>query len=230
MYPQAQPDPRNWKAGELVHGIGQNLGAQKENKNVFFLGGNRYYHLRLLDFEGLIGKFHLTYIVLPYYSDPSMSVKEAVQFIKDKSPAGILYKSGENWPEFSSRLDSQIVSHFKTAENYKAIDLAVEQPDGSHFTLLVPVPPRYFPVSSVNDISGDWKAGDGIAHIEQDSKKNLILASESGNRENFKIQDGIILIPSWNVSGNLTEDKKYIIWSNGFRWEKIPLPSEKNIK
>jgi hypothetical protein len=134
---EASPDFRNWNTDKIVGAIAQKLDAAQATKTVFFLGGNRYYHLRLFDYEGLKGRFHLTYMVLPYYSNTSMSVDDALKFIEDKSPAGIIYKSGENFPAFSSRLDSWIVVQLKNNPKYKVVDLDIAQPDGSRFTLFI---------------------------------------------------------------------------------------------
>lgn len=48
----------------------------------------------------------------------------------------------------------------------------------------------------------------------------LTLTTESGSQGVAKIIDGIISVPSWNVSGRLSENGLYIQWSNGFTWER----------
>lgn len=155
FYPDSRPDQRAWKVDELVSGIAHKVDALHENKAVFFLGGNRYYHLRLLDYEGLKGGFHLTYVALPYYANPSMSLEEALKFIADSSPAGILYKSGENWPPFSSHLDSEIVAQLKMTPRYTEVDLGIVQPDGSRFTLFIDRRIIYVPIKSATCIVGN---------------------------------------------------------------------------
>lgn len=216
------PDDRNWKTKELVSGIAESVGKKQEAKKIFFLGGNRYYHLRLLDFEGLVQGYKLNYIVLPYYSKPSMSVDEALSFIENISPDGILYKSGENWPEFSSRLDSKIIARFKSERKYRAVDLSIEQPDGSRFTLFIPSSENYFFIKSSSDLVGDWSAGEGKANIAPGDDNRLILSDEKGERTMGEIQNGEISVPEWKVVGRLTEDLKKIYWSNGFKWRKSP--------
>jgi hypothetical protein len=214
------PDSKDWKTNELVCRIAQNLGAQEENKNIFFLGGNRYYHLSLMNFESLLNDFHFTYLALPYYASPSMSLDEAMRYITNISPDGILYKSGKSWPEFSSRLDPEIISQLETDQKYKSVDLGIEQPDGSRFTLFIDLSKKITPISSEDEIIGNWKAGDGIAKIAPNGEDTLVLTDERGGQGYAKIQNGIIVSSDWRVTGKLTEDHQYIRWSNGFFWKK----------
>ena len=217
----APPDHRDWMVDNLVQGIACKLDALQENKSVLFLGGNRYYHLRLLDFEGLLGGFHLTYIVLPYYANPSMSLDEALKFIADNSPAGILYKSGENWPPFSSHLDSGIVAQLKKNPKYTEFDLGIVQPDGSRFTLFIDRTQKYVSIKSASDLVGSWKVGGGLANIAVSDVGALTVTTETGVQGFATIQDGVVYVPGWDVSGRVTSDFKYIHWSNGSVWNRV---------
>lgn len=219
FYPDSRPDPQDWKLHQLVAGIANKVDALDEGKTIFFLGGNRYYHLRLLDYEGLKAGYRLTYMVLPYYSNPSMSLEEALKFIDDNSPAGILYKSGENWPPFSSHLDLGIVSQLKRNPKYSEEDIGIVQPDGSRFTLFINRSKNYAPIKSTSELVGNWKAGVGMASILSNSK-GLIITTETGSQELAKIEEGVLSLPNWKILGRLTLDGQYIHWSNGFVWKR----------
>lgn len=227
FYPDTQPDPRNWQVDKLVREIALKVDALQTNKTVIFLGGNRYYHLRLMDYEGLRGGFNLTYIPLPYYEKPNMSADEALKFIADKSPIGIIYKSGENWPLFSSRLDAEVVAQLKNDSHYLAADLDVVQPDDSRFTLFVNLAKNYVPIASVNQLLGPWKAGAGIANISG-SDVILELTTETGAKGTAQIQAGALNVPTWGVTGRLTADLQNIHWNNGFVWTRsMPVKTPK---
>lgn len=213
-------DERNWRVDNLVQEISDVLGARQENKNVIFLGGNRYYHLRLLDYFGLIGGAHVQYIVLPYYLNPSMTLDEALKFIAEADSSGVMYKSGENWPPFSSRLDSAIVSRLKGDPKYIIKELNTEQPDGSRFTLFVKRPPSYVSVQSISDLIGGWKVADGLASIDASDGGSLTITTETGLKGFAMIQAGAINVPDWKISGRVTSDLKSIHWSNGSIWIK----------
>ena len=217
---EARPDHRNWNIDKIVGEVAQKLDATQARKTVLFLGGNRYYHLSLFDYEGLKKHFHLTYMVLPYYSNRTMSVDDALNFIKDKSPDGIIYKSGENWPVFSSRIDSGIVVQLNKDTKYKAVDLDVAQPDGSQFTLFINRSEMYSPIKSVSDLVGNWNAGEGQATITGSESKGLKLTTETGSQGLAELRDGLLYVSSWNVSGKLSDDLQNIQWSNGFIWQK----------
>lgn len=217
----AAPDHRDWQVDKLVRGISQKLDTLEENKKVVFLGGNRYYHLRLLDYEGLINRIQLSYIVLPYYSDSSMSLEDALEFIKKTAPAGIIYKSGENWPAFSSRLDSEIVARLKVDPGYAFTDLDIEQPDGSRFTLFFKRSPSYMFVRSGSALVGSWRVEGGLANIVASDAETLAITTETGLVGYAVIRDGSIYAPEWKVSGKITSDVKSIYWSNGSIWHKF---------
>ena len=131
------PDLRNWRVREVVHNAFQKISNANLPHEVLFLGGNRYYHINLFKYVGLITGKELSYSTLPYYSDRSMNIDDAVRYVAKKSPTSILYKSGRNWPDFSSKLDKALVKKLQKNKNYEAYDLGVEQPDGSRFTLFL---------------------------------------------------------------------------------------------
>jgi hypothetical protein len=70
------------------------------------------------------------------------------------------------------------------------------------------------------EIVGSWKAGEGIAHVREDSDGNLSLKTEAGLLGRGKITDGGILVTDWGVEGRLRTDGTAIVWSNGFQWSK----------
>jgi hypothetical protein len=212
------PDPRDWKIDKLVQRIGQQLDASKTEKKVVLLGGNRYYHLRLLDYEGLNAGFHLNYVVLPYYSRSDMSVDESLDYSEKVAPAGIVFKSGENWPLFSSKLDSKIIEKLKLKSEYSLVDLEIEQPDKSNFYIFIKKDLIYVPVESSSAISGSWKVGSGTAEIFVDAKGLLTVITETGVKGTASITDGKVLVHEWGVSGRLTADMKFIHWNNGSVW------------
>lgn len=212
------PDRRDWQTDKLVQQMGQILKANEIEKKVVFLGGSRYYHLKLLDYEGLKSKLHLNYVVLPYYSSPDMSVDESLEFIKQVTPSGIVFKSGENWPLFSTKLDLKIIERLKRQSEYTLLDLNIEQPDGSKFYIFVKKDQSYHSIASVSTVEGKWKVGDALATILVDSMGVLTVVTESGVKGSALIIEGDIYVPKWNISGRLTEDMKTIHWSNGSVW------------
>lgn len=216
------PDQRDWKVGELVQEISDAFAPHQGNRSILFLGGNRNYHLRLLDYYGLIANIHLRYFPLPYYSNPSMTIDQAMAFIDDTSPAGIIYKSGENWPAFSSRLDSAIIPQLKANSKYVAKELDTEQPDGSRFTLFVKRQPSYLSVISVSELIGHWRVGGGVADIAASDGRGLAITTETGLKGFAVIKDGVVYVDEWKVSGRITSDLKSVHWSNGFIWNKLP--------
>lgn len=219
--PDSRPDSREWQIDELVREISQNvMDVFHESKTVFFLGGNRYYHLKLLDYTGLMTGAHLNYIVLPYYSNPSGSLDDAMKYIAKESPDAVIYKSGKNWPEFSSRLDAGIVSKLKSDPKYEPVDLNTVQPDGSRFTLYVNRTNKFLPIVSASHMAGNWKAGEGLASLVSNKSGGLKLTTETGAQEVAIIQNGKVVVPNWNLSGILSEDSQRIRWSNGFVWNR----------
>ena len=72
----------------------------------------------------------------------------------------------------------------------------------------------------VTDIEGDWKAGTGVGKIARSDGSNLFVTTETGLKGDGKINGDQIEVPSWNVTGKLTGDKKKILWSNSFVWTR----------
>jgi hypothetical protein len=131
------PDPRDWKIENLVTAIGGALDERRLKKEIFFLGGNRYYHLNLLRFYGLKNHEVINYATLPYYSYPDMTLSQALDFIASTPHSAVLHKTGTHYPEFSSRLDKEILAVLEHNTDYEHHDLGIVQPDDSRFILLI---------------------------------------------------------------------------------------------
>jgi 4-amino-4-deoxy-L-arabinose transferase-like glycosyltransferase len=217
----ARPDSRNWRIDDIVQEVAADVDARQESKTIVFLGGNRYYHLRLLDYYGLIHGARLSYITLPYYENTRMTVEEAVKWISDAAPTAILYKSGENWPPFSSRLDAAIIKKLAADPRYRLKRLNTAQPDGSRFSLFLAIPPAYKGINSVSELLGTWKVAGGRGKIAVDDAGGLNITSESGAEASAAIRDGEIAVAAWKVSGRITSDLKQIHWNNGSVWSRI---------
>ena len=214
------PDERDWHIDKLVQGMMQSLKITDGNAKIFFLGGNRYYHLRLLDYEGLRNGATFKYQTLPYYSEVNMTSARALEFIEHSDALGIIYKSGKNWPEFSSRLDSQIVDILKKSPKYIQHDLDIEQPDGSRFILFQSKSFLLTSIHSSADVVGDWKVNGGVAKIAAGKVNSILIKTETGSEGFGVLQDGSIYVKDWGVSGKLTADAELIRWSNGSVWRR----------
>ncbi len=131
------PDTRDWQIENLVTAIWEALDQRQLNKELIFLGGNRYYHPKLLSFYGLKNRKIINYSPLPYYSCPDMTLSYALDFIALTPHSAVLYKTGSHHPEFLSRLDTKILAILEHNTNYEYHDLGIIQPDGSRFILLI---------------------------------------------------------------------------------------------
>jgi len=214
-------DERDWKVDSLVQEIAAKFPEGSEGKRILFLGGNRYYHMRLLDYYGLIQGARLKYFTLPYYANPKMALEEALEFIDNQIPDGVISKSGQNWPEFSSRLDAKIVDELKNNSRYIKYTLKTIQPDGSGFTYFVKKPTEYSHIKSGEDFSGTWIVGNGLAKIVIEDQGKILITTEGGAQGTALVQDGVIRVPAWNVSARATTDMSELHWSNGSKWKKI---------
>ena len=214
-------DERDWRVGPLVKEISESLPATDRVNSVLFLGGNRYYHMRLFDYYGLMGGLSLRYFALPYYARPDMTVDEALSFIDKEAPDGIISKSGQNWPEFSSRLDASIIRALDGNPRYRRINLSTTQPDGSVFSLFVRKPPEYLRAVSSAELVGSWSVMGGVARIEILAGGEVLITTETGAKGAASIREGSIFVPAWNVSGRITSDLKTLHWDNGSRWERM---------
>ncbi len=131
------PDPRNWKTEEVVSEIDNLFTEYKLNRTLLFLGGNRYYHINLFRYHLLcLKKEEIKFIILPYY-EIKYTLPEAITFIKKNKIPMIIFKTGENWPPFSSRLTSEIVEFLHHSQDYEFKWLATKQPDGSQFGIFL---------------------------------------------------------------------------------------------
>lgn len=214
------PDPQDWQTGRLVSNMARSMAESTENRKVLFLGGNRYYHLRLLDYQGLTQGVAFEYATLPYYAKPGMTLQDALHFIRSSQSAGILYKTGENWPEFSSRLDTQIVGALRQDPNYVEQDLDVRQPDGSRFILFKSKAFFSLPIDTPTRLVGDWKVGGGIARIDAAEDGALRVRTETGVEGIAVVREGRVHVDRWGVTGVLTADLSAIRWNNGSTWQR----------
>lgn len=214
-------DEREWKIDTLVQEIAAGVPVGTKNNGILFLGGNRYYHMRLLDYYGLIQGVSLRYFALPYYANPNMTIEEALKFIDDQAPDGIISKGGQNWPEFSSRLDSAIIDKLNNNSNYVRNELKTVQPDGSKFTYFVRKLPEYFHAKSDEVFSGVWVVDNGMAKITIGDQGKILITTETGVQSTASVQDGGITVPAWSVSAQITKDLKELHWSNGSKWKKL---------
>lgn len=216
------PDPQDWRTEQLVKALVLATAESTDNRKLIFLGGNRYYHLRLLDYYGLMQGARFDYVTLPYYANPGMTLDDAVAFIKSTQAAGVLFKTGANWPEFSSRLDGRIVEVLRRDPNYEEQPLDVLQPDGSRFVLFRNKASLYVPIDGPLRLVGDWKVGGGVALVNAGPHDSLHIRTEAGAESNAILKDGRVHIEEWGVSGALTADFSTIRWSNGSVWRRAP--------
>lgn len=131
---QPAPDKRDWKISETVQKIEQHLNGKKE---VVFLGGNQNYHLNLFRYYGVKQDININYSTIPYYN-ADLTYNDAIKYIMDLNPSGILFKTGENWPEFSNKYSKEIIEQLSNNSNYEKIDLDITQPDGSKLYMYIP--------------------------------------------------------------------------------------------
>lgn len=214
------PDPRDWQAERLVTAMVGALAGSFDNGKLIFLGGNRYYHLRLLDYQGLRQGARFDYVTLPYYANPGMTVEDAIAFIKGAEAAGVLFKTGANWPEFSSRLDKRIVDVLGRDPGYEEQQLNVVQPDGSRFVLFKNKASYPTQIDAPARLVGNWKVGEGIARIDVAQDGSISVRTEAGTKGTAILRDGRVHIEEWGVSGGLTADYGSIRWSNGSVWRR----------
>lgn len=214
------PDPQDWQIGRLVTGMAEALSESADNGKLIFLGGNRYYHLRLLDYQGLMQGARFEYVALPYYAKPGMTLEDAIAFIKGAEAAGVLFKTGANWPEFSSRLDKRIVEVLGRDPGYEEQQLDVLQPDGSRFVLFKNKASYATQIDAPSRLVGNWKVGEGIARIDVGQDGSISVRTEAGEKGTAILRDGRVHIEEWSVSGGLTADYGSIRWSNGSVWRR----------
>ena len=214
------PDPQDWQSERLVNALAVATAESTDNRKLIFLGGNRYYHLRLLDYHGLLQAVRFDYVTLPYYADRGMTLEDAIAFIKTAQATGVLFKTGASWPEFSSRLDGRIVEVLRREPNYDEQQLDVLQPDGSRFVLFRNKASLSVPIDVPLRLVGDWKVGNGVARIDSGPNDALSVRTEAGAESTALLKDGAVYIAEWGVSGSLTADFSTIRWSNGSVWRR----------
>ncbi len=188
------PDRNDWKISETVKILNQVLNEKKE---VVFLGGNKNYHLNLFRFYGVMQDININYSTIPYYNE-NLTFDEAMKYIKDLNPSGILYKTGENWPEFSNKYSKEIIEQLSTDSNYVKIDLNITQPDGSKFYMFVPK-------TKNNNIEQNFK----VPISEDTNIMSNIDLSESVNQGN----GSLLHIIGWGIINdtNSYDNKIFIV-------------------
>jgi hypothetical protein len=129
------PDRRDWKTNETISSLNNVLDLYSgDNQNVLFLGGNREYHIALFTYVSRLQNNQIYFSALPYYAQQNMTANEAIDYIKDNKFLAIIYKTGVNWPEFSSKNDKKIVEYFDNNPNeFKKVSLGVLLPDGNEY-------------------------------------------------------------------------------------------------
>lgn len=70
------------------------------------------------------------------------------------------------------------------------------------------------------DILGTWTAGTGQATVDKLPDGSFKLINENKGVATGKIDGGKLDCKDWNVIGQLSLDKKTLVWSNGFVWQR----------
>lgn len=84
-----------------------------------------------------------------------------------------------------------------------------------------PIPKTQFSATiSGADLIGSWVAGTGQATIEQLADGSFRMTNESKMVASGKIVDDILEAKDWKVTGRLSLDKKSLMWSSGFIWQR----------
>lgn len=129
------PDTNDWKTSETIVNL-QKLLEQNTpgNQNILLLGGQSYYNTALFTYISRMHGNKLEISTLPYYEFTNMTVDDSIKYIFEKNVTAILYKTGDNYPEFSSKNDKEIVVLFeKYPEIFNKKSLQVILPDGSEY-------------------------------------------------------------------------------------------------
>ena len=75
------------------------------------------------------------------------------------------------------------------------------------------------PIPSHRDIVGDWEMMAGApsrCHILTQAGR-LVVVNEHGDTATGDLRDGR-LATTWGVEGRLSQDRNFIVWSNGTLW------------
>lgn len=119
----------------LVREVNQAVGPGP----VILLGGAPDFHGALLTFESRlqgVDRIFTTFSSITTQGPDAQ--REMLAFVKAVAPAALLYKTPPYEPAFLGRLVPETVQKLTEGGGYRAIDLAVSQPNGSQFKLLVP--------------------------------------------------------------------------------------------
>lgn len=135
------PDKQNWYTTETITAINKLLSSNNLPNLIFFLGGNKQYHISLFTYFSRLQHKPLYFSTLPYYIYPNMTDDEAIKYILNNDVKAVLYKSGENYPEFSSKHDLAIINFFTKTDNlFQKNDLRINLPDGNRYSLFIKTP------------------------------------------------------------------------------------------
>ena len=89
-------------------------------------------------------------------------------------------------------------------------------------------PPASVPTAAVKftnpiqaeDLTGNWAAGTGQASVEKLPDGSLKLVNDKKDVSSGRINGGILNCKEWSVTGQLSLDKKSLVWSNGSAWNR----------
>ena len=214
------PDQSDWKISNLIQSLDSEFSSKDQNRNLLFLGGNRYFHINLLYYYmSNIGVRRMNIISLPYYSNRYMTVDDAIDFIEKQNTSIIIYKDKENWPAFSSRLNADVINKLTNNYGYITKDLNITQPDGSRFFILLKPETIYLDLIDTNEIVGEWKAGSGVGSIKIIDAQ-IKITTENNITAEGNIVNGSLCVTAWNVCSKISENKKILLWTNGFSWTR----------
>jgi len=95
-------------------------------------------------------------------------------------------------------------------------------------TTTVVSPPAAVPMTAMRftnpiqpeDLTGNWAAGTGQATVAKLPDGSLKLVNDQKDVSSGKINGGILDCKEWSVTGQLSLDKKSLVWSNGSTWNR----------
>jgi hypothetical protein len=103
------------------------------------LGGSPAFHVALLQFTNNLAGRHRNYAGFTLHSNPHATHGDLLRFFDAAQPAAILDKTPPYEPDFLGRFVPEVVEQLSRDEEYHRLDVPFSQPDGSRFTLFVPV-------------------------------------------------------------------------------------------
>lgn len=79
---------------------------------------------------------------------------------------------------------------------------------------------KFVSTIQAEDLMGNWAAGTGQATIEKLPDGSLKLVNDKKDVSSGKINGGILDCKEWSVTGQLSLDKKSLVWSNSSAWNR----------